>query len=101
MATNTIALPYHLRAPRLRWASLAIDLDKAEEALLKLIATDPSQEAKCRTKARLLLGLNQRLPIHDLCGELHMDRRTLFRMAQELTEADARRDLVEHASHVG
>lgn len=83
-------LPYHLRSPRLRWAALAIDLSKDEALAFHLVATDPSQPLKVRNSASLMLSLHQRRPIQELCEELHMDRRTLFRAANELSEPVAR-----------
>ena len=68
--SSTLDLPYHLRAPRLRWAALAIDLDRDEALSFHLVATDPSQPLKVRTAASLVLGLHQRKPIANLCEEL-------------------------------
>ena len=98
MATSSaLDLPYHLRAPRLRWVALALDLSQDEVCAFELMTSDPSQPLKVRNKAAILLGLHRRLPIHDLCEELHMDRRTLFRAASELSESSARRRfLIEH-----
>ncbi len=93
MARPTASLPYHLRAARLRWSSLAIDLSEEEAITLTLMVEDPSQPVKIRTRAQLLLGLHQRVPIHDLCEDLHMDRRTLYRLATELSKPKARREL--------
>jgi hypothetical protein len=94
---DTLNLPYHLRAPRLRWEALAIDLSEDETVAFQLLATDPSQPLKARNQASLMLALDQRKPIHDLCEEFHMDRRTLFRLAFELAESKARhRFLAEH-----
>ncbi len=90
-------LPYHLRAPRLRWAALAIDLGNEESLSFHLVATDPSQPLKVRTAASLVLGLHQRKPIAQLCEELQMDRRTLFRIASDLAEPSTRkRFLIKH-----
>lgn len=86
-------LPYHLRAPRLRWAALAIDLDAGETQSLQLLMADARRPIKVRTKARLLLGLHRREPIHDLCEELHMDRRTLYRTATDLMDRRHRQAL--------
>lgn len=84
-------LPYHLRATRLRWEALAINLDKDEELCLKEVAENSMHSEKERRRAKLLLGLHQRIPIHDLCEILNMDRRTLFKMASELTDIRERR----------
>jgi len=86
-------LPYHLRAPRLRWAALAIDLEPGEAQSLQLVMTDTRRPLKLRAKARLLLGLHRREPIHDLCEELHMDRRTLYRTATDLIDRRHRQAL--------
>ena len=86
-------LPYHLRAPRLRWAALAIDLEPGETQSLQLLMTDTRRPMKLRTKARLLLGLHRREPIHDLCEELLMDRRTLYRTATDLIDRRHRQAL--------
>lgn len=79
-------LPYHLRAPRLRWAALAIDLEPGETQSLQQLMMDARRPMKVRNKARLLLGLHRREPLHDLCAELHMDRRTLYRTATDLID---------------
>ena len=92
---DTLNLPYHLRAPRLRWEVLAIDLSKDEAVAFQLLSTDPSQPMKARNQASLMLALDQRKPIHDLCEEFHMDRRTLFRFASELAEPTARHLFLE------
>lgn len=86
-------LPYHLRAPRLRWAALAIDLDPGETQSLQQLVLDARRPIKLRNKARLLLGLHRREPIHDLCEELHMDRRTLYRTATDLIDRRHRQAL--------
>jgi hypothetical protein len=86
-------LPYHLRAPRLRWAALAIDLEPAEAQSLQQLMMDSRCPMKVRNKARLLLGLHRREPIHDLCVELHMDRRTLYRTATDLIDRRHRQAL--------
>ena len=86
-------LPYHLRAPRLRWAALAIDLEPSEAQSLQLVMTDTRRPMKLRAKARLLLGLHRREPIHELCEELHMDRRTLYRTATDLIDRRHRQAL--------
>ena len=86
-------LPYHLRAPRLRWAALAIDLEPSEVQCLQVLMTDSRRPLKLRAKARLLLGLHRREPIHDLCEELHMDRRTLYRTATDLMDRRHRQAL--------
>jgi hypothetical protein len=86
-------LPYHLRAPRLRWAALAIDLEPGEAQSLQLVMTDTRRPMKLRAKARLLLGLHRREPIHELCEELHMDRRTLYRTATDLIDRRHRQAL--------
>jgi len=86
-------LPYHLRAPRLRWAALAIDLELSEVQSLQVLMTDSRRPLKLRAKARLLLGLYRREPIHDLCEELHMDRRTLYRTATDLMDRRLRQAL--------
>ena len=83
-------LPYHLRSLRLRWATLAIDLDSSEVASLRQLATEPHYSPREQLQARLLLGLHQRVPIHDLCERLDIDRRTLFKMASELIEKRAK-----------
>lgn len=87
---NSPLLPYHLRSPRLRWATLAIDLDPSEIASLRQLATETHYSPREQLQARLLLGLHHRVPIHDLCVRLDMDRRTLFRLASELIEKRAR-----------
>jgi len=87
---NSPILPYHLRSPRLRWASLAIDLDPFEVASLRQLAAETHYSPREQLHARLLLGLHHRVPIHDLCVRLDMDRRTLFRLASELIEKRAR-----------
>jgi hypothetical protein len=86
-------LPYHLRAPRFRWAALAIDLDPGETQSLQQLVLDSRCPMKVRNKARLLLGLHRREPIHDLCVELHMDRRTLYRTATNLIDRRQRQAL--------
>lgn len=97
MATSILALPYHLRSPRLRWAALAIDLAESEVRAFKAMASDLRLPNKTRAKARMLLGLHQRVPLHDLCLELHLDRRTLFRNASELAERDQREAFIAAA----
>jgi hypothetical protein len=77
-------LPYHLRAPRLRWAQVAIDLSSDEELAARVLSTNASVTPKIRTKAALLLGLHMRKPIPELCAQLQLDRRTLFRMASDM-----------------
>lgn len=97
MANSTLSLPYHLRSPRLRWAALAIDLAEPEVRVFKAMAADLRLSNKLRAKARMLLGLHQRVPLHDLCLELHMDRRTLFRSASDLAERDQREAFITSA----
>ncbi len=82
-------LPYHLRAARLRWAALAIDLDREEVIALQQIANDPGRSERSRTKAHLLLGLHHRVSIAELCERLDMDRRTLLRAGMQLTQERA------------
>jgi len=89
--TTSKPLPYHLRAPRLRWASLAIDLDKSEVLALKQLADESHYSSQERQRSRLLLGLHYRTPIQELADSLDMDRRTLFRLATELIEMRNRR----------
>lgn len=91
------ALPYHLRAPRLRWAALAINLEPAEMLSLQDVVTNADRPAKLRKRARLLLGLHRREPIHDLCKLLQMDRRTLYRTATDLISKSRRQELIVEA----
>ena len=82
----SVPLPYHKRAARLRWSSLAIDLEEGEVVVLQQITEDQERPERLRLKAKLLLGLHQREAIHDLCGRLGMDRRTLFRVGSETVQ---------------
>lgn len=91
------SLPYHMRAPRLRWAALAVDLDPDEVASLKLLAAETHYSPRERMHARLLLGLHYRESIHDLCERLEIDRRTLFRLGKELIEKRNQRRGTTHA----
>jgi hypothetical protein len=91
------ALPYHLRAPRLRWAALAVDLSPEEVTSLKLLAAETHYSPRERMHARLLLGLHFRVPIHDLCERLAIDRRTLFRLGNELIEKRNQRRSSPHS----
>ena len=87
-------IPYHLRAPRLRWAAFAVTLEDDELTWVETVAASASDGLQAQSMARLLLGLHHREDLSKLCADLHLSRRKLLELGDRLTTQEGRRTLL-------
>ncbi len=87
-------IPYHLRAPRLRWAVFAVTLEPDELARVEAVADSATASPQAQLMAQVMLRLHHREDLAKLCTDLHLTRRKLLELADRLTTQEERRKLL-------
>ncbi len=93
-ATSNKEIPYHLRAPRLKWAAFAVTLEEEELARVQAVAANPLATPSSRMMAGMMLALHHREDITKICGQLHVTRRKLLEFGDRLATVEGRRKLL-------
>jgi hypothetical protein len=93
-------IPYHLRAPRLRWAVFAVTLEDDELARVEAVAASSATPSQTQMMAQLLLRLHHREDLSKLCLDLHLSRRKLLDLGDRLATPEGRRKLLSQPAVV-